>query len=123
MTETYQAQQDRATALITRKGGPATLHRQGASTGGDAWNPTPGTVTDYAVTIVETSASIQRNANTTIRNGDKVGIMAVPSGVTPAVADAITIGGSKHQIIALQPVQPNPAGVVVIYEFQARQQQ
>jgi hypothetical protein len=120
MTETYLAQQQRAADLIRRKGGEITIKRQGAQTG-DAWNPTVAADVEYTAVIVETGFTIQRNPDSLIRNGDKLGVMAVSEDYVPRIADNMVIGGLNYRIVSVAPIQPNPEGEVVIYQWQARQ--
>ena len=117
----YAAMQKRAAGLIDRFGGEATVTRQGAQTG-EAWNPTIGADVSFTVTLAETGFSIQRNPDSMIRNGDKLGVMAVSAEYEPRVGDNVTINGLDYRLITVQPIQPNPdGGEVVIYQYQARQ--
>lgn len=120
MSETYLAIQQRASALIARKGGDVTITRQGALTGDD-WNPTIGANQTFTAKVVETNFAFQREPDSLIRQGDKLGVMSVTEDYEPRVDDAMSIGGKSYKIVSIQPIQPNPEGEVVIYQWQARQ--
>lgn len=100
---------------IREDGKPATLVR--ITTGWPAHNPTT-TTTTHPCTLLETGYSLTNRNETLILVGDKVGIISTDLDVVPQLADKLEIGGSRFNLVDLQPL--NPGGTVLLYEFVAR---
>jgi hypothetical protein len=99
-------------------GGQVLLVRAGAMTG-PAYNPTIGPDQTFPVTIVQTGTnSITRQPGYVVQAGEKVGMMAA-GGVVPLPTDKLRIAGVDHTIKAIMPLQPDPMGAVVMYDYVA----
>jgi len=95
---------------------------QTSTTGGDPWNPGSGTTT---TTTVNTSVAIVLSEyrkdeidSTLILSKDRKVMMTATAGVEPKPSDVLTISGVAHNVVNVSPL--SPAGVVVMYELQAR---
>lgn len=101
--------------MLERLGKPAVIVRQ--ETTGPEWNPT---VTDvpYDITIVETGYTLEARAQTSIKIGDRVGVIATGGETDPVFTDDIKIGGERLGFVELQPM--NPSGTVLGWTFVAR---
>lgn len=96
------------TAYIVRAGTPT----------GPAHNPTPGTPSDLAVTVVYDKFRNNEIDGTLIKAGD-LKILVAAGSVVPTVADGFKDGdGNQYTIINVTPLKPG--GVVVMWEIQAR---
>ena len=105
-------------AAIGSVGGNATLVRAGTMTG-PAYNPTLGPDQEFAVTIVQTGTnSITRQPGYVVQAGEKVGMMAAGD-AEPLPTDRLRIAGVDHTIKAIMPLQPDPTGAVVMYDYVA----
>lgn len=88
--------------------------------GGDAWDPGSGTETtvNTDVTIVVSEYALSEIDGTTIQAGDRKVLMTATAGVEPRPSDVLTISGKAYTVINAMPLAP--AGIVVMYEVQAR---
>jgi len=119
MSEDWAAISREVAAAIGSVGGQVLLVRAGAMTG-PAYNPIMGPDQTFVVTIVQTGTnSITRQPGYVVQAGEKVGMMAVPDGVVPLPTDRLNIGGADHTIKAVMPLQPDPTGAVVMYDYVA----
>jgi hypothetical protein len=103
--------------MLTRFGKAATLTQPGTSTG-DEWDPTPGTPTEYAVTVVETSFTSQEKAGGLVREDDRKFIMSTAGDPDPSLNGTLTVGSTTLQIVNVTPLQPG--AVVMMYTLHCR---
>jgi hypothetical protein len=111
----------------TPNGYPVTIRRDGAVTG-DAWNPTVGNPTYFAVKAIVTDVE-QRDINgTLIASTKRMAIISGAAGVVPTDNDKIILGQSlafvdtatdaSHAWQEIETVRTiAPAGVAVAYEL------
>jgi len=104
--------------LAARYGGSATLTR---TTGADesVYPPTPGTVTDYAVVLVETGMEVEARGGL-VERADLTAAMQPHPEVTPQVGDKITAGGAVFTLLRVEPVRSDPAGAVIHWRIEGR---
>lgn len=108
----------RATAqrLLSRFGQSATLTRRAAS--GTAYDPTISE-TGYTVTVAVMEYSNREREGALIQTGDKKVYLSTEGlSITPTVADTLTVGGAKHEIVNVMHL--DPGGTVLMYELQVR---
>lgn len=117
MSFDYATSKATADRLIARFGQSAALLRPVKS--GPAYNPTEGEPERHACTVAVLEYTSREIDGTRILATDKKVYLAVGSlTITPGADDALEIGGVKHRIIGVKPL--NPAGTVVYYELQVR---
>ena len=119
LPETYQRHRSTADRLITRYGGTAVLLQRGEQTGPD-YAPEYGPDIETPVTYIETGYDITLHPDTAIQAGDVVGVMAVPSDVTPRPTDSLIVDGLEYRFMEMTPVQPSHDARVILFKFQAR---
>jgi hypothetical protein len=112
-----QAKAD-ADELIAYFGQAATLKRP--TVGGSAYNPTQGAPTSYDVIVAVLNYDDSEIDGSRVLATDKKVLMARGDlAIDPVTTDRLEIGGVEHWIIA--PIRTTaPAGIVVLYELQAR---
>lgn len=72
--------------------------------------------TDYSVTLVQMAIDYTNVSGTLIKIGDKSGMInAAGLAIIPTTADKLVIGGLEHALVSVQPIQPDPTGVSVVY--------
>jgi len=96
--------------LIAQFGKAATLTQPGVATGPE-YDPTPGTPTVYAVTVVETRFSMADKAGTLVQEDDRMFLMSTANDPVTDLKGALTLGGDTLQVINLEPLKP---GLVVM---------
>jgi hypothetical protein len=113
--------EDRAGAIeaIKEDGGPAILRRETEEPTAEPWNPTFVTV-DHPCTVVVTSYRAEEVDGTLVQRRDRKVLMAADVAVEPSTSDALVIDGRVFQIVSVDPLQPAPGGVTVMYTVQAR---
>ena len=112
----YTQLQSTASRLIDRYGKPAVIRRNTSS--GPVYNPVL-TPTDYAISFVETTASLYDRDSTQILEGDLIGIVSVSGDeAVLKVGDIIIAEGSQFNIVRADPL--NPGGLQLLTEIQAR---
>lgn len=117
----YTRSQATASRLIARFGASGAIRRQ-SSTGGNAWDPSSGTITttDHAVKMAVLDYS-QRDINgTTIQQTDKQVFVSVDGlSIVPTTSDSVvTPDGQVLSVVNVKPLKP--AATVVMYEIQGR---
>lgn len=108
-----------ATRIITRHGGAAALVRQGPPTG-PVFDPTPGEIIAYPVTILETGYDEQYKPATLVQAMDRVGMIAASADITPALSDLLRVEGVDYALMELTPITPAPDGIAIAFGFVAR---
>lgn len=124
MSFDYARSRASADRLIAKFGRPGTLRRPVAASG-PSYDPTPGTPVDFAVTIAVIDYSDYEITGGRVLATDKKVLLAA-GGLTevPTPDHKLLIGTVWHNIIGpdrgrgIKPLAP--AGVVVMYELQAR---
>lgn len=93
---------------------------QSTTTAGDPWDPDSGTTTvvSTSVTVVVTEYAKSDIDGTLILASDRKVLMTATAGVTPVPNDVLVISGESYSAVNVMPLAP--AGVVVMYEIQAR---
>lgn len=118
MTFNYDRLKATADRLIAAAGQAATLTHPGAKTG-TPHNPTIGTPTPEAVTVVVEDYRNFEVDGARIQATDKKVLLARSDLVAaPTTADTLTIGGDVHAIVSVKPL--SPGGTALYYEVQAR---
>lgn len=115
-TFSYSGLADTATRLIARFGQAVTQHVPSAS--GDAFNPTL-TDTDYTVTGAVIEFERSEVDGSVVRETDRRVFLSVAGMSVPvAVGHALTIGGIRHRVQNVKPI--NPGGTVLCYDVHVR---
>ena len=118
MTFNYARLRDgTAERLIARFGQSATLTKPGASSG-TPYNPTIAASTDYAVTVVNKTITIENRDGTLVQQGDRLFILSTDTTATPELDDTLTAGGETYQIVDVTPLQPG--ATVMLWYVQCR---
>lgn len=115
MSAFYTRLEATARRLIDKYGKAEAIVR--ISTSGPAHNPTTSE-TVHDCRLVEIGYSLTNRNETLIRVGDKLGLISTDLAVVPELPDKITIGGTRYNLVDLQPL--NPGGTTLFYEFVAR---
>ena len=113
----YAASARTAASLIARFGGPAKLTKPGPTTG-PSYDPTPGVATDHPITAVKLDERQRDRTGTLI--GETVRTYYISTeglSVVPDRGDSI----DGDQIDEVLPLQPNPNGVIILWEVAVRQ--
>ena len=97
--------------VLTEFGLPATLTQPGASTG-DAWDPTPGTPTTYAVTVLNKQWTAADRSGGLVREDDRKFMLSTTGNPVPGLNGTLTVGSDVLQVIAMTPVGP---GATVLF--------
>jgi len=114
----YGRSVETADRLIARFGQEGVLRRPGTATG-PAYNPTIGAPVDHDATFVVMSFTNAEIDGTRVLATDKKILLAKGAlTITPALSDKLVIAGKEHAILNSTPLAP--AGIVVLYEIQAR---
>ena len=114
----YAAKAVSASKLIRAKG-QAMRIEYGSISGYGGGTPDIAGAADKSPWGVVTEYSLRDIDGTQIRVGDKRVILEALNGMpTPQTKDSLIIEGVSHSIVNVRPL--SPAGVVVIYELQAR---
>lgn len=103
--------------LLEEFGKSATLTQPGVASG-DEWDPVPGVPTDYAVTVLETSFSLQDKTSTLVQEDDRKFLMSTDGDPVPSLKGILVIGGTTLQVVNLEPIQPGP--VVMAWRVHCR---
>lgn len=94
-------------------GGAATVRRSVRTGPADNRNVV---ITNYAVTLVQMSIDFTKMTGTLIQMGDKAGMInAAGLAIVPTTADKLVVGGVEHALVSVQPIQPDPTSVNVVY--------
>lgn len=96
---------DTVEPLIAQFGKAATLTQPGTSTGPE-YDPTPGTPTEYAVTVVESRFSMADKAGTLVQEDDRMFLMSTANDPAPSLKGTMTVGSDTLQVVNLEPVKP-----------------
>lgn len=116
----FAEMQATADDLIGEFGMPGAIRRS-TTTGGGPYDPDGGTitVTDHPCMLVVDEYGLRERESSLIEANDRKVLVAV-GGLTvePQEEDQIVIGGAVFEIVSVKPIAP--AGVVVLYEIQAR---
>lgn len=80
--------------------------------------PTPGTVTNYACTLVLVEYSARDRDGTQITARDSKALIAPDAETDPRNGDTLTVAGRTYSIVDVQTIQPG--GVALLYECQVR---
>lgn len=100
-------------------GSAAAIRRETEEPGLEPWNPTFVTV-DHPCTVVVTSYRADEIDGSLITARDKKILMAADVAVEPSTSDALVIDGRVFQIVSVDPLQPAPGGVTIMFTVQAR---
>lgn len=114
----YDYARTRATAerLIARFGQTAALRR--VTNTGPEWDPTQ-TTTDYPCKLAVLDYAKRDVDGTLIRQTDRMVYLSTAGlTISPDVNDTLVIEGSALTVVNVKPL--SPAGVVLMYEVQAR---
>lgn len=103
--------------LLEEFGRAATLTQPGTSTG-DEWDPTPGTPTEYAVTVLKTSFTVQERAGTLVQEDDRIYMMSTEDDPDPDLNGTLTIGSDTLQVVRISPKQPGT--IIMFYRVHCR---
>jgi hypothetical protein len=119
MSKDYAREAATARRLIEKFGGDALVVRVGEETG-PAYDPTIGAEQTFPAIIADIGYSITRRNDSVIEAGTKVGVMVMENGDIPLKTDSLRINGVDFVFTDLQPLQPNPDGAIVLYEYTAK---
>lgn len=118
MTFNYARLRDRvAEPQLAKFGRAATLTQPGTPTG-DEWNPTTGTATTLAVTVLQTDFTYAERQGTLVQENDVMYLMSTDGDPVPTLADTLTVDSIPMQIIKIKPV--SPGAVVVLWRVHCR---
>jgi hypothetical protein len=119
VSEFYDSLTQAADDLLTEFGQAGFLRRAGTATG-PAYNPTPGTPSNYAATFAVTSFSRRDVDGTRIMADDKRVVMGKGSlTVEPKPGDVLVeADGGLFTVVRAWPIKP--AGEAVMFVIQAR---
>lgn len=109
----YNRARATASGMIAKFGQAGTLRK---ITKGSGHNPTQ-TTADHACRLLVLGYSNEEIDGTRIQTGDKR-VLVSHMAVAPTLSDRLVIGGESHAIIGIEPL--SPAGIVVMWEVQAR---
>lgn len=121
MSYDYSKLGTKVQGLIARFGKPATLHSNSLT--GDQWSPADAN-SDISVTVVDldtieganrTRVQTRQGEGTVAERTRKV-LMSTASGAVPTSNDELTISGKRHEIKAVQALEPGP--VTLLYEIE-----
>lgn len=105
MTFDYaQLRDGTAETLLARFGMTATLSKPGTPTG-PAYDPVPGTATDYTVTVVNKRINYRDRDGTYIQATDRLFLLSTDTTTEPELDDTITVGSDTYRIVDITPVQ------------------
>ena len=108
-----------ADRLIDKFGQTAILRGYTLGGGGDPWNPTGSSSTDYSCTVALVDYSSREKEGTLIQARDRRALIAVGSlSVIPDASFVLVIGSEVYAIANI--TQLNPGGTVVMYDAQVR---
>ena len=119
MSKDYAREAATARRLIEKFGGDALVIRVGDEAG-DQYDPTFGAEQTFPALVADIGYSITRRNDAVIEAGSKVGVMVMVDGDTPLKTDSLRINGVDFVFTDLQPLQPNPDGQVVLYQYTAK---
>lgn len=99
---------------IAEVGGSAIIRR--TTTSGPSYDPVI-TTTDYPCTLFQDSIDLTKVTGTLIETSDRRALVSSSDlAIVPTTADKLVIGGVEHAMKSIQPLQPNPGDVAVMYE-------
>lgn len=110
-----------ATAVVNAlalAGRTATLRIPSRNAGGRPHDPTPGTPTDIAITMVEASRSVTQRQQDVVEVGDRVFLIAPPAGQEIKPGHLIVDGASTFTVKDADPT--NPGETNLLYTVLAR---
>lgn len=105
-----------ADRILARYGGEASLERE-TGPQQNPWDP-PAGVVSIPVQAIETGFEQDYLVGGSVIAGDVM--LLIRSDVAPAMTDRLTLRGRDYTIVALFPVQPAPAGLLIHTRLHAR---
>ena len=115
MNPTYARLEATAKRLLASYGKPAAIVREERT--GPPHAPVV-TQVEHPVVLVETGYSLTNRNESLVQTGDKLGLIST-AGEAPQLDDVLRLDGADYRFVDLQPL--NPGGLVLLYEFTARQ--
>ena len=112
---------DRASHLLNRYGGAASLVRT-TTTAASPWDEPTTETTTHPVLMIETGmAEAYAGDATLIEAGDVHGVLQpTEPAFVPSLADRLRLRGHDHTLAGLEPIQPAPGGPTIAWRIHAR---
>lgn len=118
MTFNYAGLRDRVVEpKIANFGRAATLKQPGAAAG-DAWNPTNGTPTEYAVQVLSTKFTYTERQGSLVEENDQMFLMSTDNDPDPGLNGVLVVGSTTYQVIKLTPL--SPGAVTLLWRVHCR---
>lgn len=117
MSEDWAAIAADATDAINSVGYSVLVTRQVLPAPSTPWDATPITATTFACMIVDQGIKFTRDPATSELTSRRV--VLAPVATAPEVGDVVTIGGSDHAVLSVQPIAPGGVSVLAKVELEA----